>query len=990
MVLHSQQSGTGGTGGTGGIATTSGEASSLEQLRPHGWTPNYKLPYPIDTDTVRSTPELVEWAMSIVDNHKHEKSGDIISRLDDLTTRIGDHMKEVQALLDKPVAAVYSLGFAQEDKSATVIPEDEWGDFNFKISAAMSASSERSHPSRKIVANNGTGFDLYKVKKILQKDPSEGDDDDSTTDSGSDSGDNGKASKSAKMWMPGALRYHDYRWPNEPKESARKKAPNQFDDMDDADLYKVVLISQGHRYGNSPNISNNDMMDLLDQYIKVSPGPGPMPHILYDPWGGKFMQMIPADKAAKVMCPKGQNSHGTHVITVMIMNVDETHPFSDSPMENWDEFLSWIEDLGIPNKTDVNWAKPVYDQKRFDRNGFFSLAHTDDTTKSSNGNCHGGYVLSQHRMSDKEDVKKILGRGKTTKTSNPNTRGINHRDTPHVRADAADRNADVKWVRFKQNPKVLDMPSMRKVAGVQARQAAYCAWATWGKFLEVISTRSNDTYSEHPCGGAIDIMGCSSGCDLKSSYPHRHKVFETEMATYFMKYYKSWRVCRMIYQQRIWANYDKFNAWRGMGDRGGNTANHRDHLHLLTSVERCRFPGSGTSAVTECKSGLPSFDKYSFLHPAPERLARRNKPPEYVTFRTKDDKSIKDTTPDKGKMIPQWDDAIDKMKKYADGLPSNVKVGVSVWNAKTNKYIGGFNKDNKVKIASMIKLLYLGAFLDYNGVPSDGEAKGKCRGMITTSDDDHSVWVREHVGSGSDGSNWNTFVNKWVRKSLDWDGISLPVSSPRAYKVSANEMAKAMALFLESLEKDPRRYALSLLDSITSSSGTWSNGKPYGPQDWGMIAAAKAAKWEWWTKAGWLGDSASGNACMSQVGLYKEPNSKKRVAVCITIEWTSGGPSESDIDTNGNTSKGAEYLEKLGDILFAVEIKEIKAPGSGSTPPDEEFVVVTKPQGQFALTILTNDALGKTEMIDDLSLPAGYNSVSDPPLTGFPDLDPVV
>ena len=38
----------------------------------------------------------------------------------------------------------------------------------------------------------------------------------------------------------------------------------------------------------------------------------------------------------------------------------------------------------------------------------------------------------------------------------------------------------------------------------------------------------------------------------------------------------------LIYEQRIWTVQRGGEGWRGMSDRGGDTANHYDHVHVTT------------------------------------------------------------------------------------------------------------------------------------------------------------------------------------------------------------------------------------------------------------------------------------------------------------------------------------------------------------------------------------------------------------------------
>ena len=88
--------------------------------------------------------------------------------------------------------------------------------------------------------------------------------------------------------------------------------------------------------------------------------------------------------------------------------------------------------------------------------------------------------------------------------------------------------------------------------------------------------RPSSSYSsDHPNGLALDIMipkySTSSGKELGD-----------EIARYLQADYKNLHVHYLIWRQRSW-NVERstdFADWRQMEDRGGDTANHYDHVHV--------------------------------------------------------------------------------------------------------------------------------------------------------------------------------------------------------------------------------------------------------------------------------------------------------------------------------------------------------------------------------------------------------------------------
>ena len=101
----------------------------------------------------------------------------------------------------------------------------------------------------------------------------------------------------------------------------------------------------------------------------------------------------------------------------------------------------------------------------------------------------------------------------------------------------------------------------------------------------VIGFGQRDRESDHPLGLALDFMvgndnakGDAVAADLRSN------------AT-------AYGITYVIWEQQIWSTARAGEGWRRMADRGSNTANHMDHVHVSFSAT----PGSG---VPKTSSGF--------------------------------------------------------------------------------------------------------------------------------------------------------------------------------------------------------------------------------------------------------------------------------------------------------------------------------------------------------------------------------------------------
>lgn len=97
-------------------------------------------------------------------------------------------------------------------------------------------------------------------------------------------------------------------------------------------------------------------------------------------------------------------------------------------------------------------------------------------------------------------------------------------------------------------------------------------WANYPQ-IKTMYGWSQRTTPDHPAGRAVDIM-----------IPNwkNNKALGWEMARFYRANAAQFGISYIIYDQQIWSVARDGQGWRSMADRGSNTANHKDHLHVNT------------------------------------------------------------------------------------------------------------------------------------------------------------------------------------------------------------------------------------------------------------------------------------------------------------------------------------------------------------------------------------------------------------------------
>ena len=95
----------------------------------------------------------------------------------------------------------------------------------------------------------------------------------------------------------------------------------------------------------------------------------------------------------------------------------------------------------------------------------------------------------------------------------------------------------------------------------------------FSQITTIYGVRPHDPYPDHPSGHAIDLMLPN----YKSN-----EALGWKMARYYQAHASELGVSYIIFHQQIWSVARDSEGWRHMEDRGGDTANHMDHVHITT------------------------------------------------------------------------------------------------------------------------------------------------------------------------------------------------------------------------------------------------------------------------------------------------------------------------------------------------------------------------------------------------------------------------
>ena len=87
---------------------------------------------------------------------------------------------------------------------------------------------------------------------------------------------------------------------------------------------------------------------------------------------------------------------------------------------------------------------------------------------------------------------------------------------------------------------------------------------------DIYGWRASDPYPDHPSGLAADFM------------VYKDRATGDALAQYAMEHAADLQIDYILWFQRSWTAGDPVGQWKPMEDRGGDTANHKDHVHITT------------------------------------------------------------------------------------------------------------------------------------------------------------------------------------------------------------------------------------------------------------------------------------------------------------------------------------------------------------------------------------------------------------------------
>lgn len=134
-------------------------------------------------------------------------------------------------------------------------------------------------------------------------------------------------------------------------------------------------------------------------------------------------------------------------------------------------------------------------------------------------------------------------------------------------------NNAVRWISVNYLSSTLPSTGNSSgLSGLTASSQAVVA-ATRANFPQIVTFYGvrADTYPDHPSGRAVDLMLPN----WRSNYQ-----LGMDIATYMTNHAAELNIDYVIYNQRIWSSSRAAEGWRLMADRGSDTANHKDHVHV--------------------------------------------------------------------------------------------------------------------------------------------------------------------------------------------------------------------------------------------------------------------------------------------------------------------------------------------------------------------------------------------------------------------------
>ena len=94
----------------------------------------------------------------------------------------------------------------------------------------------------------------------------------------------------------------------------------------------------------------------------------------------------------------------------------------------------------------------------------------------------------------------------------------------------------------------------------------------WPQITSIGTVRA-DALPDHPSGRALDLM-------IPNYKSSSGKELGYDVAYFFKDNAKAFGINYIIWRQRIWNIQRDKEGWRYMANRGGDSANHKNHVHI--------------------------------------------------------------------------------------------------------------------------------------------------------------------------------------------------------------------------------------------------------------------------------------------------------------------------------------------------------------------------------------------------------------------------
>lgn len=131
------------------------------------------------------------------------------------------------------------------------------------------------------------------------------------------------------------------------------------------------------------------------------------------------------------------------------------------------------------------------------------------------------------------------------------------------------RNGAVRWVTAQYLTSTPPVQNQQSLPGLTPNSQRLLAQiqANFPEARTIYGVRQ-DPLPDHPSGRALDIM------------TYRDTALGSRVASWAQANAASLNIDYIIWDQRIWSVARSGEGWRFMADRGSDTANHKDHVHI--------------------------------------------------------------------------------------------------------------------------------------------------------------------------------------------------------------------------------------------------------------------------------------------------------------------------------------------------------------------------------------------------------------------------